>query len=80
MKDFFILFYSKCLCSFLEQMVKNTTLTTETREGRPLLTVETEANGVSRIYKRDPSLVGSLARCAGTRDFCSALAFLVGPV
>jgi hypothetical protein len=45
----------------------------ETREGWPLLTVETEANGDS------PWLV-CWACHAGTRDFCSALAALVGPI
>jgi hypothetical protein len=35
--------------------------TIQTRQGWPLLTVETEANGDSRsTYKRDPSLVGLL--------------------
>ncbi len=52
--------------------------TRETREGWPLLIVENEAN---RDYKstneRGPSLVGSLARRAGTRDFYPALAVLV---
>jgi hypothetical protein len=41
----------------------------ETREGWPLLTVETELNGDS-----------CCVCCSGTRDFCSALAALVGPV
>jgi hypothetical protein len=50
----------------------------ETREGWPLLTVETEANGNSwRTHGRGPSLVGSLGSYrAVTRDFCSALAAL----
>ncbi len=48
----------------------------ETREEWPLLTVETEVNGDSKTTnERGPFLVG-----AGTRDFCSALAALVGPV
>ncbi len=51
----------------------------EDREGWPLLTVETEANGDSRsTYERDPSLVGSLG--SSTRDFCPAVTALVGPV
>ncbi len=50
----------------------------ETREGWPLLT---GVNGVSwSTNKRDPSLVGSLGFRAGKRDFCSALAALVGPI
>jgi hypothetical protein len=50
----------------------------ETREGWPLLAVETEANRDSRsTYERGPSLSGS---CAGTRDLCLALAALVCPV
>jgi len=45
-------------------------LTRETREGRPLLTVETEAIGDLRsTNKRKPSLVGFLGNRAGTRDF-----------
>jgi hypothetical protein len=51
----------------------------ETREGWPLLTVETEVNRDSKsANERGPSLVG-LVRWAyrgGTRDFCSALAAL----
>ncbi len=51
----------------------------EAREGWPLLTVETEANRDSRsTYERGPSLVGSLD--SSTRDFCPALAAVVGPV
>jgi hypothetical protein len=42
--------------------------TRETREGWPLLTVETEVNGDSKSTNE------------GTRDFCPALAALVGPV
>jgi hypothetical protein len=55
----------------------------ETREGWPLLTVETELNGDSkRTNERDPFLVCSLGLpFVGTRYFCSALvAALVGPV
>jgi len=52
----------------------------ETREGWPLLTVETAVNGGSKITnKMGPSLVCWACR-AGTRDFCSALAALAGPV
>jgi hypothetical protein len=50
----------------------------EAREGWPLLIVETEVNWDSD--QRGPFL---LVRCtcrAGTRDICSALAALVGPV
>jgi hypothetical protein len=57
--------------------------TRETREGWPLLTVETEVNGDSKITnEKGPSLVGSLGLlCGGTKDICSfALAALVGPV
>jgi hypothetical protein len=61
-------------------MVKNTMFTRETREGRPLLTVETEANGDSRsTYERDPSLFGSLGSLCRYKRFCPALAFLDGP-
>jgi len=43
------------------------------REGWPLLIVETELNGDSKsTNERGPYLVGSLACCAVTRDFCSA--------
>jgi hypothetical protein len=50
--------------------------TRETREGWPLLTVETEVNGdLKSANERGPSLVGSLGL---SRDFCSALAALVG--
>ncbi len=45
----------------------------------PLLTVETEVNGDSMsTNERGPSLVGSLGYPASTRDFCLALAALVG--
>ncbi len=44
-------------------------------KGSKLLTVETEENGDSKgTNERGPSLVGC------TRDFCSTLAALVGPV
>jgi hypothetical protein len=47
----------------------------------PLLTVETEVNGdLKRTNERGPFLVGSSGCRAGTRDFCSALAALDGPV
>ncbi len=53
----------------------------ETREGRPLPTVETEENGDSKsTNERDPSLVGSLDLPDLYERFCSALAALVGPV
>jgi hypothetical protein len=53
----------------------------ETREGLPLQTVETEANGDSRItYEIFPSLAGFLGSPAGTKEFCPALTALVGPV
>jgi hypothetical protein len=46
----------------------------KTREGWPLLTVETEVKRDSkRTNERGPFLVG-------TRDFCSSLAALVCPV
>ncbi len=53
----------------------------ETREGWPLLTVETYVNGYSkRTNEREPFpwLVRWACR-AGTRDFCSALAAIAGP-
>jgi hypothetical protein len=56
----------------------------ENREWRPLLAVETEMNGDSKsTNERCPSLVGSMCLSCpytGTRDFCSALATLVGRV
>jgi hypothetical protein len=53
----------------------------ETREGWPLLTIETEANGDSRVQMKGvlPWLV-RWAGHAGTSDFSPALAALVGPV
>jgi hypothetical protein len=55
--------------------------TRDNREGWPLLTVETEVNGDSKsTNERGPSLVCSLGCYAGTREFCSALAALVGIV
>jgi hypothetical protein len=53
-------------------------LTRESREGLPLLvTVETEMNGNSKNSKGS---LYPLALHAGTRDFCPALAALVGTV
>jgi hypothetical protein len=52
-----------------------------TREGLPLLTVENEVDGDSKsTNERGPSLVIFSARRVGTRNFCPALAALVGPV
>jgi hypothetical protein len=51
-------------------------ITREIREGLPLLTVETEGNGDSKSTNER----GCPACPAGTRDYCSALAALVGPV
>jgi hypothetical protein len=52
--------------------------------GSPLLTIETEVNGDSKCTnERVKGVLPRLVRwggCAGTRDFCSALAALVGPV
>ncbi len=46
----------------------------------PLLTVETEGNGGSKsTNERGPSLAGCWACRANSRDFCSALAAIVGP-
>ncbi len=43
------------------------------------MTVETEVNGDSKsTNERGPSLVGSWACRASSRDFCPALAALVG--
>jgi hypothetical protein len=54
-------------------------LARKTREGWPLLTVETEVNGDSlNTNERDPSLIGAL--CLSCRGFCSAPAAQVGPV
>jgi hypothetical protein len=60
------------------QPIPGIVLRRETREGRPLLAVETEANGdLWSTNERRPSLVGSLVCRAGTRDFSAAL---VSPV
>ncbi len=56
-------------------------ITRETREGWPLLSVETEAHGESRsTHERGPSLVGSLGSLCRTRDFWPALDAQIGPV
>ncbi len=54
----------------------------ETREGWPLLTVETEVNGDSKRTNERGHLSWLVcwACSADTRDFCSALAALAGPV
>jgi hypothetical protein len=54
----------------------------ETREGWPLLTVETEVNGDSKSSNERGGLPWLVCwTCvAGTRDFCSALAALGSPV
>jgi hypothetical protein len=50
----------------------------ETREGWPLLTVETEVNGTQRVQMKVVILLPVIWAChAGTRDFCPALATLV---
>ncbi len=49
-------------------------------EVRILLTVEAEVNGASKsTNERDFPLVAYCTCLSGTRDFCSALAALVGP-
>jgi hypothetical protein len=53
----------------------------ETREGQPLLIVETEANGDSKsTNERDDSLVGLLGLSCWYKRFCSALVTLFRPV
>ncbi len=54
--------------------------TIETREGWPLLTVETEVNADSRSTNEKAPILVLRACGAGARDFCPALAALVGPV
>ncbi len=50
----------------------------ETREGWPLLTVETEVKGASKkTNERGPFLAGSLDLSCWHKRFCSALAALV---
>ncbi len=68
-------------CGLMARLM-NTVLHRETREGWPLLTVETEVNGDSKNTNgRSPSLVVvHWACCADTREFRSTLAGLVGPV
>jgi hypothetical protein len=52
--------------------------TRETKEGWPLLTVETEVNGDSKsTNERGPSLVGSLGLLARYKRFFSAFADLI---
>ncbi len=48
------------------------------RGASPLLTVETEVNGDLKRTNERRSLIGLLGCRAGTRDFCSAWAALVG--
>jgi hypothetical protein len=53
----------------------------ETREGWPLLTVETEVSGDSKSTNESgPSLTGSLGLWCLVQEICPALAALVGPV
>ncbi len=56
--------------------------TRETREGRPLLTVETDANRDSKSAneRRCPAMAGSFGSSCGYKRFSPALAALVGPV
>jgi hypothetical protein len=56
--------------------------TRETREGWPLLTVETEANGTQRVQMKEafPWLVRWALRTATREFFYPALAALVSPV
>jgi hypothetical protein len=47
----------------------------ETRDGRPQLTLETEANGDSlSTFERGPSLAGSLGLLCQYKSFCPTLA------
>ncbi len=50
----------KAACLFVADVVDSKAIPRETREGWPLLTVETEAIGDFNEYKKGPSLVGSL--------------------
>ncbi len=51
-------------------------MTSTTREGWPLLTVETKENGDSKSTdERGPSLVGLLGLLRWTRDFCPSVPF-----
>ncbi len=64
--------FSKC---FSDEMCSK-----ETREGWPLLTVETEVNGDSKsTNERGPSLLDSLGLSRQYKRFFSAFAALVGP-
>jgi hypothetical protein len=77
MKDFLYCFILNVCVLSLSKWLKILRLP----EGRPLLTVETEANGAHVVHmKRILPWLVRWARCAVTRDFCPALAFLVGPV
>ncbi len=54
---------------------------TETREGWPLLTIDTKANGDSKSTQvRGPSLVGLLGLSCQYKRFFPALAALVGQI
>ena len=68
-------------CSSLNQL-HGGLFARETREGWPLLTVETEVNGDSKSSNERGGLPWLVCwTCvAGTRDFCSALAALGSPV
>ncbi len=73
--------YSICLCASPHYYIQYACSSQKTREEWPLLTVATEVNGDSNsTNERGPSLVGSLGRSAGNRDFYPALAALVSPV
>ncbi len=54
----------------------------DTKEGWPLLNVETVRQmGTQQVHMKGVlSWLVHWARCASTRDFCPALAALVGPV
>jgi hypothetical protein len=61
--------------------MNETIRTRETREGWPLLTVESEANGDSKsTSERDPSSVDSLGSSCRYKRFLFCLAALIGPV
>ncbi len=62
-------------------VIFNSVLLRETREGLPLLTVETEVNGDSKkTNDRGPHRMACWTCRAGTIDFSPALAALVSPV
>jgi len=73
-----------CWCTYqlpeVSQSLSSYDVIRETRDGWPLLTVETEVNGDSKSKnERGPFLFGSLGlSCRGKRDNCSALAALIG--